>query len=278
MPHYGTLQDYRFEDVEDVRGSEVYGVNNEKLGKVEDVLFDHSTGEICYVVVDADWLSNRKVLVPINRIQPYGTHEDAFYAELDKERMQMLPEFNQQALESDARWSEYEKHYQERWSEGTVIYNKDTGRIVTPPIDQVQGTRTKPLSEEGKRSLKADFTPERVGKEDGLLGVASSGDDITLTPQKPSMGGQKDVELQQESSRQGEKSLGSRDASADVPDGPMQEPGVYVLERPPEVEKKAEASQPGYGRRWIDFQQKLREGRDQVVSNCPLCGTHDKAA
>lgn len=140
MPHYGILHDYKFENIQDVRGADVYGVNNEKLGTVDDVIFNHSTGEIRYVVVDTGgWLSSKKFLVPLDRIQPYGNHEDKFYAELDKERIQMLPEFNQESLKSEGGWADYEKRYHERWNEGTVMYNKDTGRIVTPPVDQVEG-------------------------------------------------------------------------------------------------------------------------------------------
>ena len=274
MPHYGVLHDYKFEDGHEVRGAEVYGVNNEKLGTVDDVIFDHSTGEIRFVVVDTGgWLSSKKFLVPLSRVQPYGIHEDTFYAELDKERIQMLPEFNHGMLKSEANWADYEKRYYERWNEGAVLYNKDTGRIVTPPTDQVQGGRTKPLTAEDKRSLMHDFTPEKVGKEDDLLDVASSGDDITLHPQKPSIAGKEDVLMQEQAA--------SADAQA-APDRPeLQEPGIYVLDPLPEQEKKPDRNEPihaRYGRRWIDFQQKLRERRDKVVSDCPLCGTHDKAA
>lgn len=280
MPHYGVLHDYKFEDVQEVRGGDVYGVNNEKLGTVDDVIFDHSTGEIHYVVVDTGgWLSSKKFLVPLNRIQPYGNREDKFYAELDKERIQMLPEFNPDALKSESTWADYRKQYHERWNQGTVMYNKDTGRIVTPPSDQVPGGRTKPLTEEGKRSLMRDFTPAKLGKEDDLLGVASSGDDVTLRPQKPSMAGREDVQMEQEA----EKTAGGPRVGTPRPaDQPgLQEPGVYILERVPEEEKKSDLNEPlnaNYGRRWIDFQQKLREGRDKVVGGCPLCGTQDKAA
>ena len=92
MPHYGTLRETRFEDTDEIRGAEVYGVNDEKLGKIDDVIFDHSTGDIRYIVVDTGgWLSSKKFLVPAGRISPYGNHDDKFYAELDKERIQMLP-------------------------------------------------------------------------------------------------------------------------------------------------------------------------------------------
>lgn len=76
MTHYGTLRETRFQDLDDIRGAEVYGVNDEKLGKIDDVIFDHSSGEIRYVVVDTGgWLSSKKFLVPANRIQPYGNHK-----------------------------------------------------------------------------------------------------------------------------------------------------------------------------------------------------------
>jgi uncharacterized protein YrrD len=280
MPHYGVLRDYKFEDVQDVRGAEVYGVNNEKLGKIDDIIFNHATGEIRYVVVDAGgWLKSKKFLVPMNRIQPYGNHDDKFYAELDKERIQMLPEFHEEMLKSESEWTSYEGRYHDRWNEGAVLYNQKTGRIVTPPANEVEGGGTRHLTEEQKRSLMHDFTPAKVGKEDDLLGVASSGDDITLKPEKPSIAGREDVLLQQGKAAAGKKSAGR--ATENPPKPNLQEPGIYHVDAVPEVEKRADAGDrlnEHYGRRWIAFQQRLREGRDKVVSDCPLCGTQDRAA
>ena len=56
MAHYGTLRDFRFSetDVDDVRGSSVYGTDDDKLGKIDDVIFDHSTGDIRYAVIDTE--------------------------------------------------------------------------------------------------------------------------------------------------------------------------------------------------------------------------------
>lgn len=69
MAHYGTLRDYRFQDTDkirdDIRGSKVYGINDEKLGKIDDVIFDHTMGTIRYAVVDTGgWLSSKKFIVP----------------------------------------------------------------------------------------------------------------------------------------------------------------------------------------------------------------------
>src|SRR5581483_12024041 len=89
MPHYGILREYKLEDVDDVRGADVYGVNDEKLGTIDDVIFDHSNGEIRYIVLKTSGLlSSKRTMVPANRIEPYGNHDDKFYAELDKERLE----------------------------------------------------------------------------------------------------------------------------------------------------------------------------------------------
>ena len=71
--HIGMLRDYRFtEDVDDIRGSALYGIDDDKLGKIDDVIFDHNTGTIEYAVVDTGgWLSSKKFLVPADRIYPY---------------------------------------------------------------------------------------------------------------------------------------------------------------------------------------------------------------
>jgi sporulation protein YlmC with PRC-barrel domain len=194
MPHFGILREYRFDDIQDVRGSEVYGVNDEKLGTIDDVVFDHSTGDIRYVVLKTGLLFGKRIIVPANRIDSYGNHEDKFYADLDKERLEMLPEFHDHALKSESDWSIYEKEYQSRLNDGAIMYNKDTGRVVTPPVQQVEGTRTQPLSAAGTQSLDRDFTPERMGHEDDLLGVGGSASDKTiLRPQKASIGGKADV-------------------------------------------------------------------------------------
>ena len=61
MPHYGTLRETRLQQVpDDLRGAEVYGVNDERLGKIDDVIFDHASGDIRYVVVEAGGLFNKR--------------------------------------------------------------------------------------------------------------------------------------------------------------------------------------------------------------------------
>jgi sporulation protein YlmC with PRC-barrel domain len=353
MAHYGILRDYKLEEVDDVRGADVYGVNDEKLGTIDDVIFDHSSGEIRYIVLKTGGLlSSKRIMVPANRIAPYGHHDDKFYAELDKERLEMLPEFNDDSLKTEGGWSDYEKDYEERWSSGEVMYNKDTGRIITPSADeQLQGSGGQQSGQQRRESMNRDLTPQRMGKQDDYLGVADSGAGrTTLQPQKPSIAGGetgnagisqgsgsqglgrenmgresmdrenmgrenlrnegaqwrpgqggselRDDAVRGQSTREVEGTMGTEfqvsNTSATSPTEAIREPGVYRLEPMPETgqtsdvkrdvvkrdvnESPNQALNANYGRRWMQFQQGLRERRDKVVSGCNLCGTQDKAA
>lgn len=273
MPHYGILRDHKLEDVDDLRGADVYGVNDEKLGTIDDVIFDHSSGDIRYIVLKTGGLLSRKrVMVPANRVEPYGNHDDKFYAELDKERLEMLPEFNDETMKAQADWSTYEKDYEKRWNDGAVMYNKDTGRIITPPhnlgegLNPVMGESSAPAS--GRR---LDLKPEKVGKEDDLLGVASGVSKTTLRPKKPSIGGKEDVEMMQ-------RERETREVMNPVGD----EPGIYKLDPIVETEKGAGPTERladlDRGRRWNDFQQNLRNRRDRIVVDCPDCASQKKVA
>ena len=53
MAHYGSSGGHRFTaDVPDVRGADVYGSEDEKIGNIEGVVFDHETMEIRFVVIE----------------------------------------------------------------------------------------------------------------------------------------------------------------------------------------------------------------------------------
>jgi len=317
MPHYGILRDHKMEDVDDLRGADVYGVNDEKLGTIDDVIFDHSSGDIRYIVLKTGgMLSRKKVMVPANRVEPYGNHDDKFYAELDKERLEMLPEFNEDTMKAQGDWSTFEKDYEKRWNDGEVMYNKNTGRIITPAPEEVTGSAIGGSSAPAS-GRRPDLSPQKMGKEDDLLGVASGASGkTTLRPQKPSIGGREDA-IRQNASQQdiGQRSVGhreiaSQDASRENPNplphqttrevegvmstdfqvsnspesstqDAMREPGVYKLDPIVETEQGAgptERENIDRGRRWNDFQQNLRSRRDRIVVDCPTCASQDKAA
>lgn len=294
MPHYGLLRDHKMEDIDDLRGAEVYGVNDEKLGTIDDVIFDHSSGEIRYILLKTGGLlSGKRVMVPANRVEPYGNHDDKFYAELDKERLEMLPEFNDEKLKNEGDWAQFEKNYEERWNDGTVMYNKDTGRIITPPTnEQVQPAGGQPLSQQARESLNRDFTPQRMGKRDELWGVGDSGTGkTTLRPQKASIAGREDARRENpnppphQTTREVEGVMSTDFVVSSSPEsstqGAIREPGVYKVDPIVETEQGAgpvDRQDINRGRRWDDFQQNLRARRNRIVVDCPHCASQEKAA
>ena len=134
MAHYGILRDTPVaESGEDIRGAHVYGLNDEKLGKIDDVIFDHSSGEIRYVVVDTGgWLKSKKFIVPAERLRACAKHEDDFEVDLNKEQVESFPPYNESDLESERKWSGYEGRYRSKWVANPVMHRAETDRNVTP--------------------------------------------------------------------------------------------------------------------------------------------------
>src|SRR5947209_13697663 len=102
ITHYGTLSSFRFADeASDLRGTLLYGRGDEKLGKIDDVIFDHASGRIRYAVIDTGgWLRHKRFIVPADRIRAYEKHEDHFYADLTKQQIEAFPPYDAGHLES----------------------------------------------------------------------------------------------------------------------------------------------------------------------------------
>ncbi|HYG99497.1 MAG TPA: PRC-barrel domain-containing protein [Terriglobales bacterium] len=144
MAHYGTLRDFAFRndtDMDDIRGSALYGVNDEKLGKIDDVIFDHATGEVRYVVVDTGgWLRSKKFLVPADRVHDYAKDKDAFQVDLVKEHIEKFPPYDEDRMKSDADWRNYEDSYKRGWDEAPVQHQEGRLDLNVTPAD-VSGTQ-----------------------------------------------------------------------------------------------------------------------------------------
>ena len=142
MANYGMLRNYRFRNAaEDIRGSKLYGLNDEKLGEIDDVIFDHSEGTIRYVVVDTGgWLSTKKFIVPADRLRASAEHDDDFAVELTKTEVESFPPYKETDLESDQQWSDYERKYRSKWETNPVMHRAETDRNITPTPQQMQGT------------------------------------------------------------------------------------------------------------------------------------------
>lgn len=141
MAKHGMLRDFRFADAtEDIRGSKLYGLDDEKLGKIDDVIFNHFTGVIGYVVVDTGgWLTTKKFIVPANRLRLSAKHEDDFAVDLNKQQVESFPPYNELDLESDEQWADYEGRYRAKWEANPVMHRTKTDRNITPTTRQMPG-------------------------------------------------------------------------------------------------------------------------------------------
>jgi hypothetical protein len=160
MANYGMLRNYRFSDsAEDIRGSKLYGVGDEKLGKIDDVIFDHATGLIRYIVVDTGgWLTTKKFLVPADRLRASAEHQDDFTVDLTKEQVEAFPPYTETDLESDEQWNDYEGRYRSKWEANPVLHRAETDRNVTPTAQQVAGNSSSRVvrSTEANDNINAD--------------------------------------------------------------------------------------------------------------------------
>jgi sporulation protein YlmC with PRC-barrel domain len=266
MNHYGTLRDYRFadKDADDIRGSDLYGRDDEKLGEIDDVVFDHSTGEIRHVVVDTGgWLSSKKFLVPADRLQPSSKHDDDFQVNLTKQQIEGFPAYNEDDVKDRDRWGDYEKRYDKAWTTaGDVMHREDSvDRIITPRADEMPSTTAGSSSSSGLPS--GTSSPRPISEsfrqaQDPIKGRVA--DQTTASPYRTTGSGQPDPVYSRPASAAGETpeiaTGGTRPVS-------MSTPG---------------AARSHLGERWNNFENRLRRDRPQIVGACGVCSVGPKSS
>jgi sporulation protein YlmC with PRC-barrel domain len=186
MAHYGTLRDFRFSDTttsEDIRGSKIYGRDDEKLGKIDDVIFNHSTGAIRYVVVDTGgWLSSKKFIVPAERLRRSPEHEDDFKIDLDKKQIESFPPYDEKAVESQERWGDYEKRYNEAWKADPVQHRQGSDHNITP-----SATEMPPQRGTAAGTSRASGSPS-LGDESGRI-IPATANEVRISNSAVGLGG-----------------------------------------------------------------------------------------
>jgi hypothetical protein len=236
MPHLGSLRDYEFAtEAADIRGSDLYGPDREQLGTIDDVIFDHGTGEIRYVVVAAGgWLDNRKFLLPGDRISPAAQTENDFYAPLSKDQVERLPAFDEKALERSEDWDEYEQKYNLAWEEDPILHIEGTDRMITSPED----AETAPASS-GRPAPKPMARVPNLEKEGGVVGRYEPRQPNTMPP------------LATETHDLGTSELRS----------PAGTPASEASARTTAAMRQ----------RWREFENALRNNREEILARCAVC-------
>jgi sporulation protein YlmC with PRC-barrel domain len=167
MAHYGRLRDYNFLDndsgeaANDIRGANVFGPDGKKLGKIDDVIFDHTTGHIHYIVINTGgWLSVKRFIVPPQQLQASSEHKDDFVINVTNDQIERFPPYDDSAVESEGKWRDYESRYQESWVSGAVEHREGGDHNVTPTAYEMPAQPGSLGSELSPHEI-ANATPDR---------------------------------------------------------------------------------------------------------------------
>lgn len=132
----------------------VYAGDDDKVGSVEDGLFDDATGQFRYLIVDTGpWIFGKKVLLPIGRAQFDNSQQRIYVSGLTKQQVEDLPEY------SGSRDVDYDYEENVRG-----VYREPTAAQSAP----VDGTATMGTAAVGAGAMGTDTV--------GTAAYATSGD------------------------------------------------------------------------------------------------------
>jgi hypothetical protein len=169
----------------DIRDVSLYGRGDEKLGSVEDAVFDLETGAVHYLIVDAGWLNKPRFVIPADQVYAYADR-DEFYSNLSKQDVESLPEFHDESLMSAETFTNYEREYKNAWR-----YNADSARM--QPSGRLARLRARlrtlvSLDKNEKRQALADkpatYSGTHLHPATGVYGVFSKRKDVELAVNK----------------------------------------------------------------------------------------------
>jgi hypothetical protein len=254
------LREYRFsDDVDDIRGATLYGANDDKLGKIDDVIFDHATGNIQYAVVDTGgWLSSKKFLVPAGRIRPDARNADDFHIDTTKQQIEALPKYDENEVRTDAAWNDYDTRYREAWEHGPLMQKAGSTHTITPePTDLPAGTGSgvddKAYQPDRMAGVFTDTAPDASKLRMRPSGVAARAED-SRSPGAFAPGDKPTLAEEEAEDRAARNPVEAQRDHLTSPDR------VYT----PESVRHA---------RWSAFEENLRRNRVDITASCRSCGT-----
>lgn len=110
-----THRDLIGDDYYDPSGKTAYGVNEDKIGKIEGALVEDTTGRIRYLIVDAGgWFTSKEVLVPAGLARIVG--DDVFFDSLTKAQVEAMEEYDH----------DYQYSYKEQYQKDRQAFVADT--------------------------------------------------------------------------------------------------------------------------------------------------------
>ncbi|MGO2277537.1 DUF2382 domain-containing protein [Psychrobacter sp. AOP7-D1-21] len=109
-----THQELIGDDYYDPTHKTAYGINEEKIGKIEGALVEDTTGRIRYLIVDAGgWFSSKEVLVPAGLARIVG--DDVFFDSLTKTQVEAMDVYDH----------DYQYSYKEQYEKDQQAFTAD---------------------------------------------------------------------------------------------------------------------------------------------------------
>ncbi len=110
-----THRDLIGDDYYDPTGKTAYGVNEDKIGKIDGALVEDTTGRIRYLIVDAGgWFSSKEVLVPAGLARIVG--DDVFFDSLTKSQVEAMEVYDH----------DYQYSYKDQYEKDRQTFVADT--------------------------------------------------------------------------------------------------------------------------------------------------------
>src|SRR5581483_8372800 len=169
-----------------------------------------------------------------DRLESSAKHEDDFQVDLTKQQIESFPPYDEDALNDDEKWGDYERKYRSKWETGTVMHRAETDRNITP-------------------------TTAQMTKGTGATGPLNA----------PPVGAGDDASLRSGTTASPAPGFNSGTSTAS---GPTADAGVNRSVTPVRTDTSLDIEPMGPGRRWSRFEDKLRQRRSDIVAGCSTCG------
>jgi hypothetical protein len=181
MTHHGSLGTQRVADnIHDIRGTIVRGPDGEKLSEISDLILDHDTMEIRYLVMDSGgWLETKTFLLPADRISADENHHDGLVTGVTRQQIANAPPYDKKSLRTEDEWKKYEQEFKKYWDEKPVMHIKSSDRIVTPP-EEPTPAQANSIGSGNRQINAAELFPQRM--TDVFSDPTPSGGKVTLRP------------------------------------------------------------------------------------------------
>ena len=132
--------DYTLDALGEAHGRPVYDSTGDRIGSVEEVFYDESTGRPEWIGIGTGFLHTKRVLVPL---QGASMRDDGVYVPYDREHVKGAPDIDSDEISGETEQELY------------AYYNLGGGAAARPSAEDQAITRSEEELEVGKREVDA---------------------------------------------------------------------------------------------------------------------------